>query len=176
MISLFYNNSKYFCLNPTDLDSWTLSGIMSSYKEDNMACTVNSVPEMIMSGGYTGYETTRYTSDGETFGNLPPMPLGLYRHCAVALDGDDLFVTGGNPSSGSSTGKTFLYHSNTMEWEVLRDMPTPRTSLACGMVHNSAGEQEIITAGGYNDNDVVEIYNLQSGQWRTGQSNEVLWF
>lgn len=155
--------------NP-DLDSWTLSGIMSSSTNDYTACTVNGVPEMIMNGGYSGSSSvsrsTRYTSDGELFGNLPPMPMGFLRHCVVALDGDDLFVTGGITSSGRS-GKSFLYHSDTMEWEVLQDIPTPRNDMACAMVHNSAGEQEIIAAGG-DYVETVEIYNLQSGQWRTG--------
>ena len=41
-------------------------------------------------------ETTIYTSDGVTFGELPPMPVGLNYHCAVALEGGDLFVTGGD--------------------------------------------------------------------------------
>ena len=157
----------------TVLDSWTISGLMSSTTDENTACAISSVPEIIMSGGYyNGEENTRYTSDGETFGNLPPMPLGLSRHCAVALDGDDLFVTGGVPSSGSFHGQTFLYHSDTMEWEVLQNMPTPRSRLACGMVHNEAGEQEVITAGGVGSGsgDLVEIYNLQSGQWREGKS------
>ena len=160
------------------LDSWTLSGLMSSSTAYETACAISSVPGIVMNGGYfNGYENTQYTSDGETFGNLPPMPLGLRYHCAVSLDGDDLFVTGGYPS----TGKTFLYHSDTMQWEVLRDMPTPRSDLACGMVHNEAGEQEVITAGGYNGGDggdyggdVVEIYNLQSGKWREGKSTHFI--
>ena len=120
-----------------------------------------------------GTDNTIYTNDGETFGNLPPMPLGLYGHCAVALDGDDLFVTGGFPSSGSFHGQTFLYHSDTMEWEVLSGMPTPRSNSACGMVHNEAGEQEVITAGG-DYYGTVEIYNLESGQWRKGNSRHFI--
>ena len=42
----------------------------------------------------------------------------------------------------NNNGTTFLYHSDSMEWEVLPDMPTPRVGLACAMVHNAAGEQE----------------------------------
>ena len=118
------------------------------------------------------YYETRYTQDGEIFGNLPDIPVGLSRHCMVALDSDDLYVTGGYTPTDGTRGKSFLYHSDTMEWEQLPDIPTPRDNMACGMVHNSAGEQEIISAGG-DYSDLVEIYNLQSGQWRTGQSNEV---
>ena len=40
----------------------------------------------------------------------------------------------------------------------------------CAMVHNEAGEQEVIAAGGSgNIGDEVEIFNFRSGQWRTGQ-------
>ena len=148
----------------SDLDTWTLSAVMFDYKYD-MACAVNSVPEMIINGGNRDPYGTWTTSDGEAFRILPEMPSGNYGHCAVSLDGDDLFVTGNFDS--------FLYHSDTIKWERLRDIPTTRSGLACGMVHNSAGEQEIITAGGYGVYDRVEIFNLQSGQWRTGQSNEV---
>ena len=141
---------------------------------------------MIMNGGYLAYNSTRYTSDGETFADLPPMPPGLFSHCVVALDGNDLFVTGGytyldyyGQYLGSvDSSKSFLYHSDTMEWEEIQDIPTPRLSLMCAMVHNINGGQDVITAGGYDDKrfnydqdlDLVEIYNLQTGQWRTGQS------
>ena len=151
---------------------------MSPFKDES-ACTVNTVPEMIMNGGYfyensTTTTTTTTTSDGETFGNLPQMPVGLYQQCGVALDGNDLFVTG--EQDDFRGGKTFLYHSVTMEWEELQDMPTPRRSHMCEMVHNTNGEQEVITAGGhgyatdYDVTDLVEIYNLESRQWRTGQT------
>ena len=162
---------------------------MSEAKDDGLACAVNSVPEMIMNGGDASFspipkprmsqlddevaETTIFTSDGQTFGQLPKMPVGLNYHCAVALDNGDLFVTGGDTRplvpGINNNGTTFLYHSDTMEWEVLQDMPTPRVGLQCAMVHNADGEQEIIAAGGYYEN-VVEIYNLRSQQWRAGKS------
>ena len=108
--------------------------------------------------------------DGETFGSLPPMPYGLVpeRHCAVTLDGDDLFVAGGDYSS------TLIYYRDTMQWEFQRDMANPRSNLMCGLVHNEAGEQEVVAAGGYgqfgpSDSTEVEIFNVRSGQWRSGK-------
>ena len=159
---------------------------MSPDKDGTSACTVNSVQEIIMNGGCEGsyrcgdYDnSTTYTSDGETFAELPPMPIGLTSHCVVALDDDDLFVTGGadpKDSGGSQyNDKSFLYHSDTMVWEELQGLPTPRGSLMCGLAHNTNGEQDIIVVGGhgseildFNTTDLVEIYNIQSGQWRTG--------
>ena len=121
--------------------------------------------------------STIYTRDGETFVDLAPMPIGLSKHCMVALDGDDLFVTGGSTGDYYSTNnQSFLYHSDTKEWKRLEDMPTARSSLMCAMVHNEEGDQEVVTVGGYTYSEpfyegnvnVTEIYNLKTGEWRTG--------
>ena len=123
--------------------------------------------------------STIYTRDGEAFADLPLMPVGLSKHCVVALDGDNLFVTGGfkredcgsGCESQSDSNKSYLYHSDTMEWEELPGLPTPRPNLMCGMVHNANGDQEVIAAGGFGFSErEVEIYNLQGGEWRTGPS------
>ena len=97
---------KYLVLNHqfTDLDTWSVSGVMSTFKGESSACTVNSFPEMILNGGYSEEDSTISTYDGERFKGLPPMPLGLSRHCVVALDGDDLFVTGGKSANESFEG------------------------------------------------------------------------
>ena len=145
---------------------------MSNPKDYTLACSVNSVPEMIMSGGEAGYPgsaSVTYTSDGEIFGYLPSMPESRVGHCMVALDGDDLFVAGGYIDN-----QTFFYHHDSEEWEKVEDMPTPRSSHACAMVHNEEGEQEVIVVGGYDEDDLintVEIYNIPSGKWRGGQLN-----
>ena len=164
---------------------------MNQAKDDGLACAVGSAPEIFMNGGDDSFspllnrprgsrpdeeaaKTTTFTGDGETFGDLQPMPLGLNYHCAAALEGGDLFVAGGDTrplAPGiNSNGTTFRYHSETAEWELLPDMPTPRVGLQCATVRNEAGEQEVIAAGGFYEN-VVEIYNVPSRQWRTGESS-----
>ena len=170
----------------SDLDTWTETGNLSlPYGYFTAACTVNSVPEMIMSGGNTVNDGNfhimndiTYTRDGVSFDLLPEMPIALYDHCMVALDGDDLFVTGGyGDYSYHYNNQSFLYHSDTMEWEPLEDMPTARSTLMCAVVHNEEGDQEVITVGGnaysdesdlYYDTNVTEIYNLKTRKWRTG--------
>ena len=156
---------------------------MSPPRDSTLACTVNRVPEMIISGGKAGdgLDSTAVTSDGENFDDLPRMPLRFINHCIVALDGNDLFVTGGytpnGPTDTTFNNQSFLYHYDTMEWERLEDMPTPRTDHMCAMVHNEEGDEEVIVVGGYGTEEidgtdqynVVEIYNIQSGKWRTGQ-------
>ena len=66
-------------------------------------------------------------------------------------DGDSLFVTGGfiDFDTKYDSNKSFLYHSDTMEWEEVPDLPTLRISLLCGMVHNANGDEEVIAAGGF---------------------------
>ena len=105
-----------------------------------------------MNGGYCDHQndpceidvenSTIYTRDGKTFADLPLMPVGLSKHCVVALDGDNLFVTGGfkredcgsGCESQSDSNKSYLYHSDTMEWEELPGLPTHRPNIMCGMV------------------------------------------
>ena len=175
-----------------DLDTWTETGNLSlPYGYFAVACAVNSVPEMIMSGGRLNgsdlhiMNDTTYTRDGISFEFLPEMPLALTSHCMVALDGDDLFVTGGSTGDYNSVNnQSFLYRSDTMEWERLEDMPTSRSTLMCANVHNEEGDQEVITVGDYAysepyyvdgnsyfDTNVTEIYNLKTGKWRTGWLN-----
>ena len=172
-----------------DLDKWTVTGSLSLPYAYPAACTVNSVPEIIMSGGVLNNSNvdtmtdTTYTRDGVSFEFLPDMPLALFSHCIVALDGDDMFVTGGYVDySYQYNNQSFLYHSDTMEWERLKDMPTARSTLMCAMVHNEEGDQEVIIVGGNANSDesdlydtydtnVTEIYNLKTREWRTGQLN-----
>ena len=182
------------CLS-TDLDTWMVSGNMGSYYKDYFypACAVNTVPEILMTGGCnqtnedsngrcTTETSTAYTSDGETFADLPPMPVALTSPCVVALDGNDLFVTGGSYYNGFSSDyseKSYLYHYDTKEWEELPGLLTPREDHMCARVRNSNGDEEVIVAGGFScvssedcirSLDLVDIYDLQSGQWRSGQS------
>ena len=172
----------------SDLDTWTETGNLSLPYGGyfTAACTANSVPEMIMSGGILNgsdnsdlhiSNDTTYTKDGINFEFLPEMPLALRSHCMVALDGDDLFVTGGSTGDYYSTNnQSFLYHSDTKEWKRLEDMPTARSSLMCAMVHNEEGDQEVVTVGGYTYSEpfyegnvnVTEIYNLKTREWTTG--------
>ena len=171
----------------TALDTWTASGsISSSYGlVYDQHCAINSVPEIIITGSYDPYDdpcsdetSTIYTGDGETFAELPLIPVALTRTCVVALDENDLFVTGGSYINGpiGYSDKSYLYHSDTQEWEELPGLLTTRDDPMCARVHNSNGEEEVIVAGGYSEDcldclgflDVVDIYNLQSGQWRKG--------
>ena len=186
---------------------------MFGHDKDHGYATAMSIGNRILFNGGTEYDnnedykskSTRFTNDGQKFAELPPMPYSLTSHCMVALDSDDLFVTGGGlieDDYKADNDKSFLYHSDKMEWEELPGLLTPRTRPLCGMVHNANGDQEVIAAGGsgegwgprglfaiqkaiflyvkcyifstvrsetkYAFSRVVEIYNVQSKEWRPG--------
>ena len=198
---MFQNKRSSLALQSTVLDIWVVSGKMSPVKDDLAACAVSSLPALIMNGGrrvlddgvdVTDSEledSTTFTTDGETFDDsLPRMPYGLYHHCMVSLGGSgigDLFVTGGEKLDDSAqfgtsaSNKSFLYHSETMEWEELPGLPiTSRGgfvgSQMCGLAYNSNGEQEVVFIAAYEeidgvDTSLVEIFNVPSRQWRSGQ-------
>ena len=65
--------------------------------------------------------------------------------------------------------ETFLFRRQTGEWERVSDMPTPRRDLMCAGIRNAEGAEEVIAAGGEIGLDVVEIYNVPRGEWRTGR-------
>ena len=202
---VFQNKKSSLALHSTVVDRWTVSGTMSPAKDDLAACAVSSLPAIIMNGGRRVVEgggavigseledSTIVTTDGETFDDgLPPLPYGLYHHCMVSLGGGggigDLFVTGGEklddsaPFGTSESDKSFLYHSETMEWEELPGLPINSRpsrgiigSQMCGLVYNSNGEQEVVFIAAYEeidfvDTSLVEIFNVPSRQWRSGQN------
>ena len=74
-------------------------------------------------------------------------------------------------TGGSSvTGKTYTWDSG--QWVAETDMPTARRNAFCARVVNFLGQEEVVVAGGYDGAarlDVVEIFNVVTGMWRTGK-------
>ena len=67
---------------------------------------------------------------------------------------------------------------DTGEWVQLANLPSRRFGMGCGVVSatgvDGSEQLEVVVAGGYEDPDdfgrldVVEIFNIQDGVWRTG--------
>ena len=155
-------------------DAWAESGSMSAAKGE-AGCAQSASHGLVIAGGVngvdlTGLATVANTVDGETVDEeLPPMPVGKTEHCLVALDGGDLFVTGG--LSPEPPEKTFLFRSASRAWTEVAPMPTARYTLMCGLIRSPAGKQEVVAAGGFYFQyyDTVEIYSIDSNLWRTGK-------
>ena len=86
----------------------------------------------VITGGWNGDErlsSAESTRDGRTFRPFTPLPLGLYNHCLVSLEGSDrgdFLLTGGDKGVNDYNKKTFLYKEG--EWREVEDMPVARTS------------------------------------------------
>lgn len=146
---------------------------MSAAKGET-GCALSSRHGLVIAGGtdgidISGIDTVTNTHDGETFEDVPPMPVGKVEHCLVALDGGDLFVTGG--LSPMPSEKTYIFFSTSREWVEVAAMPTGRYTLMCGLI-NADGHQEVVAAGGFYFQyfDIVEIYSVDDNLWRTGKS------
>ena len=79
-------------------DRWDEDGSMGERRWSS-AAALTSRKEWVISGGYDmSYKSNvESTPDGRNFETFPSMPITLYYHCIISLDGDegDLFVTGG---------------------------------------------------------------------------------
>ncbi len=53
-------------------------------------------------------------------------------------------------------------------WTSLGSVPSgTRPTWSCGVAPNRKGEKEVVLAGGDFELNVVDFYNLETGQWRT---------
>ena len=175
-------NDKCYRYDPI-LDSWTESGTLTVQRLEFSGCAFSYAHGMVIAGGFgidnappTILDTVEYTMHGSVFGKLPDLPQKLQSDCFVALWGGDLFIAGGTAYDidGSSyvvSEKAYIYNDYNNEWNRVADMITPRDRLMCASVAAADGNQEVIAAGGANElgdiSDVVEIYSVSSGTWRT---------
>ena len=70
------------------------------------------------------------------------------------------------------TGKTYGWDNGNGQWVAATDMPTARRNAFCARVVNGLGQEEVVVAGGYDGAarlNVVEIFNVGTGMWRTGK-------
>ena len=69
------------------------------------------------------------------------------------------------------SAKTYMYDSMGNAWDAQTDMPTARRNAFCSKVVTGGGQEEVVVAGGYDGTsrlDVVEIFSVTGGTWRTG--------
>ena len=84
---------------------------------------------MVITGGWGRKSSAELTRDGRSFQTAPDLelPLGLYQHCLVSLDGGDsgdFFLTGGDPRGSAYNKKTYIFRQG--GWRPVKDMPTAR--------------------------------------------------
>ena len=70
--------------------------------------------------------------------------------------------------------KTHIFRSDGLGggiWDEVDDMPTGRLNNFCGKITTASNTEEIVVAGGHSGGavtDVVEIFSVDTGTWRTG--------
>ena len=85
----------------------------------------------VITGGYDGgiKSTAEKTGNGRSFNTFPSLPVSLYSHCLVSLDGGnngDFLLTGGWDKDLNDNKKTYIFREG--EWRQVEDMPTARGS------------------------------------------------
>ena len=117
------------------------------------------------------------TYDGAAFRPLAPLPETAFQLCAVALGESALFVSVGAADSATYSNVSYIYDALADSWSRAADMPTGRNGHGCGAIN---GGSEVVVAGGaasvtgsdagVADLDSVEIYNVETDTWRTGEA------
>ena len=117
------------------------------------------------------------TYDGVSFRPIAPLPETAFQLCAVALDESSLFVSVGAADSATYSNVSYIYDGIADSWNRVADMPTGRNGHGCGAIN---GGREVVVAGGASDMggepedvedlDSVEIYNVETDSWRTGEA------
>ena len=181
------NGGSTFLLDPT-------KHFLSRMNEARYAFAGAHHPQLgfLVSGGSyapAGLSSSELSTDGASWVAFTPLPIGLYSHCMVALDGDDgeFFLAGGRSS------KVFIHRSH--RWDEVEPMPNGRhgeksnykkqfialiwrlsiAGLMCGPVRDGPGGKvrKIIAAGGCCTlyNNMVEVYDISLNSWETGVYN-----
>merc|ERR1712117_109424 len=118
-----------------------------------------------MAGGQDGtvavYENELYaTLDGVEYSELQPMPYKLSGACLVPADDDSFYVMGGmTDENGAYEFLSYMlkYSISSNSWTEMSLMPEPRGMFFCGGLTDteSGGVTEIVVAGGYKDNFLI---------------------
>ena len=157
-------------------EMWTVSARMRE-KRYLAAAASHPTHGWVITGGYEPgslKSIAESTRDGRTFQPFPQLPLGLFQHCLVSLEGSDsgdFFLTGGDSGNGRNK-KTLIFKKG--RWRQVGDMLTARGRLMCGAVRSgpSGPVEHVVAAGGYafgtNALSTVEIYSVKSNTWRKG--------
>ena len=168
--------------NPPLDECWRFLATLNSWEKtsDPIPRNINRVARtyqddwgIIMAGGYTNdgdccsYNVT-YTTSGQYFEDLKPLPETTYYFCVTAMNMSHIFVTG----LGQEYKDTYMFSSWTDQWQKLKPMLTPRRYTGCGVQRLENGSNAVVVVGGYtvaSDRvDTVELYLIEEGEWHTG--------
>lgn len=170
-------SDKCFLYN-SPANAWEESGAMLSSR-GLMGHAYSDAYGLALIGGYDKscerLASAETTEDGLSFRPISPLPETAFQLCAVSLDESSMFVSVGAADSGTYSNVSYIYDGIADSWTRVADMPTGRNGHGCGAI---SGGREVAVAGGATSVgepetveylDSVEIYNVETDSWRTGE-------
>ncbi|CAM6037908.1 unnamed protein product [Sphagnum compactum] len=107
--------------------------------------------------------------------HIPQQPHGLPLFCRLVGVNGKLVVLGGwDPVTWETLRSVYVYHFSSQSWRRGADMPSTRSSFACGVLN----DRYVFVAGGHDNRKsalaTAEVYDLEKDEWRTlpGMSEE----
>lgn len=150
-------------------DSWKPAPFTLSQNRFEATSVLMGHGKMLVLGGFwdEAPRTTEVLSSDGTSHPGPKMPYASSYHCALKVNATHIFMAGGF-STGGASAKAYLLNIDSYKWTQLQDMKQARASHACGLVKG----RNIVAAGGATgaggDLASVEIYSLETGDWKNG--------
>ncbi len=103
----------------------------------------------------------------ERLPHIPQYPHGLPLFCRLVAANRDLVVLGGwDPATWETLRSVYVYNFTSQSWHKGADMPSTRSSFACGALNN-----HVFVAGGHDNKKsglaTAEVYSVEKNEWRT---------
>jgi hypothetical protein len=100
--------------------------------------------------------------------HIPQHPHGLPLFCRLVGVNGKLVVLGGwDPVTWETLRSVYVYHFSSQSWRRGADMPSTRSSFACGVLN----DRYVFVAGGHDNRKsalaTAEVYDLEKDEWRT---------
>ncbi len=169
-------NAKGYCTSANEAydpatDTWTTRAPMPTARCNLAVVAVNGLIYAL--GGTNTQGSIRYTTmevynpTTDTWTTAAPMPTGRSDFAAVSFNGILYAVGGSNPALTQSGALNVVgaYDTISKTWTTKASLPTPRRSMAAGVVNGS-----LIVVGGQDDGKsiaAVEAYDPSNDRWMT---------
>ena len=166
-----YDDCQKFDL---ETDTWQPYGGKLVYRRQRPEHSFHPEVGMIIMGGRGHGKKVEISDDyGLSWRALPDRPHNRNEDCVLIVDKTTVFTAGGWEVSfhGQKSKTAHLLNLETNVWTEVASLTHGRSQHSCGLVPS---KREVVAVGGYNIQPStleVEIFNLDSQQWRIGKND-----
>ena len=172
--------NKCFVHHPND--SWVESGTTNITRSWVGADYSAEFGGLVIAGGHDlasegPTDVVEFTADGENFEALVPLQIANIGLCLVITGNDSLFIAGGQTEDGEVVSHAYTYTMGDTSWTQITDMGSRSKYHKCGLIDVQEGREVVVTGfmipnrfGSLVQSQIVEIYNLASGIWRSART------